>query len=291
MGTDVGTDSSSRPKTGTRLCIRMLWAAAAVVAGLVFGGITVLRPFLTRISTLLPTFLYVLALAAFALLLVGVWALATARPSSSSILSRALRKVIIRFLVPSAILIGRALGISRDRLISSFIQINNRLTMSRRFSLRPDEVLVLLPQCLQALDCNFRLTNDIHNCQRCGKCDVARLLDIFDRYGLDACVVPGGTLARELVKSKKPRVVLAIACERELSSGIADTHPTPVVSIINERPNGPCVATRASCESVDEILMRLLGESRCANDTKLVSSLRQSEGESQRESEGIESAN
>ena len=265
----------------------MLWVAAAVVAGLVLGGITGLRPLFTRINTFLPTFLYVLALAASALLLIGVWALATARPSSSSILSRALRKVIIRFLVPVAILIGRALGISRDRLISSFIQINNRLTMSRRFSLRPDEILILLPQCLQASDCNHRLTNDIHNCQRCGKCDIARLLDIFDRYGLDACVVPGGTLARELVKSKKPEVILAIACERELSSGIADTHPTPVISIINERPNGPCVETRASCESVDEILAQLLGEKCCANDTKLVSNPRQSEGEGQRQSEGI----
>lgn len=290
MGADVGRDSDSKPKAGTRLCAGTLWAAGLVVGGVIFGVITALRPLLLKVNTSLPLFFYVLGLVAFALLLTGVWSVTTAKPHDPIILSRALRKVTIRFLVPVAIVIGQAFGVSRDRLMSSFVQVNNKLTMSNHFSLRPNEVLVLLPQCLQAADCNHRLTNNVNNCERCGKCDVARLLDIFDKYGLDAWVVPGGTLARELVRAKKPKVVLAIACERELSSGIADIHPTPVVSIINERPNGPCVETRAPCESVDEILTQLLGERRCANDTKLVSSLRQREGNGRRQSEGIESA-
>ncbi len=287
----MGTDSSGKPKAGTRLFAGMLWAAGVVLGGMVFGAITALRPLLLRVNTSLPLFCYTLALAAFVFLLTGVRSVAAARPQDPTILSRVLRNVTIRFLVPVAILIGRALGVSRDRLMSSFVQINNKLTMSNRFSLTPQEVLVLLPQCLQAADCNRRLTNNINNCERCGKCDIARLLDIFDKHRVDAWVVPGGTLARELVRAKKPKIVLAIACERELSSGIADTHPTPVVSIINERPNGPCVETRASCESVDEILTQLLGEGPCANDAKLVSSLRQREGNGQDQSEGIKVAN
>jgi len=268
----------------------MLWASCIILGGVVFGVITALRPLLLEVNTSLPLFCYVLGLVALALLLTGVWSVTTAKPLSSAILSRLLRKVTIRFLVPVAILLGQAFGISRDRLMSSFVQINNKLTMSGCSSLKPNEVLVLLPQCLQAADCDRRLTTNINNCKRCGKCDIARLLEVFDRYDLTAWVVPGGTLARELVRSKKPKVVLAIACERELSSGIADTHPTPVVSIINERPNGPCVETRASCESVEEILAQLLGEGRCANDLRVVNGLRQHKG-GQLQSEEIEGAN
>jgi len=290
LGADVRTDSNSKPKPGTRLCASALWVSCVVVGGVIFGVITALRPLLLKVNTSLPLFCYVLGLVGFALLLTGVWSVTAAKPHRSIILSSTMRKVIIRFLVPVAIVIGQAFGVSRDRLMSSFVQINNKLTMASCFSLKPEEVLVLLPQCLQATDCNHRLTNNVNNCERCGKCDVARLLEIFDKYGLSAWVVPGGTLARELVRSKKPKVVLAIACERELSSGIADTYPTPVISMINERPNGPCVETRAPCESVDEILTQLLGEARCANDTKLVKGLRQHKG-GQLQSEEIEGAN
>ena len=282
MGTDLKTDSFGGSRAGTRLCASMLWAASVVVGGVIFGAIAALEPLLLRVNNSLPLFSYILALAAFTLLLTVVWSVTATRPYDSIILSRALRKVTIGFLVPIATRIGRALGVPKDRLMSSFVEINNKLTMSNHFSLTPEQVLVLLPQCLQAADCNHRLTNNINNCERCGKCDVARLLEIFDGYGLDAWVVPGGALARELVKSKKPKVILAIACERELSSGIADTHPTPVVSIINERPNGPCVETRASCGKVAAILTRLLGEGRCVKDTSKVGGLREHETNGQR---------
>jgi hypothetical protein len=81
---------------------------------------------------------------------------------------------------------------------------------------------------------------------------------LFKQHKVKASVVPGGTLARELVKSRNPKAIVAIACERELWSGIRDTQPVPVISIINERPNGPCVETKAPCQLVDDALSRLL---------------------------------
>ncbi|MBN1592184.1 MAG: DUF116 domain-containing protein [Candidatus Coatesbacteria bacterium] len=290
MGANLETNSSGESTGGTQLCVRMLSVTAVLIAAVLIGGIAVFGPFLAGIYDLLPIAFYVAVFVGLAVILFGIWKLATTRSSSSSILSRTLRKSIIRFLLPVAALIGRLFGISRDSLISSFIEINNMLTMEDGHAVAPSEMLVLLPQCIQASGCAHRLTNDIHNCKRCGRCDVARLLDIFDKYGLDAHVVPGGTLARDLIKTKRPKLVLAVACERELSSGIADIYPTPVISVINERPNGPCVETKAQCESIDKILTHLLGTCSCANGTGLVDDIHKCKGDCQLQNEDGRSA-
>jgi len=287
LGSKVQTNLSDRPEGGSRLCARTLWAAALLMGGIVFGVLTAIKPLLLKLNTLLPVLCYLLAATASALLLRGVWSITAFRPEGRTKLSRALRRVIIRLLVPVAILIGQVIGISKQRLMLSFVQMNNDLTMNKHLAIKPEEILILLPQCLQAPECDRRLTSDIHNCRRCGKCDIAALLEIFDKRCVQAWVVPGGTLAREMVKTHRPRVILAVACERELSSGILDTHPIPVVSIINDRPNGPCVGTRVSCASVDEMLQRLLGKTYCAKDSKLVTAVGQhrTERKGQRESE------
>lgn len=287
LGSKVQTNLSNRPGGGSRSCARALWAAVLVMSGIVLGVLTAIKPLLLKLNTLLPALCYLLAAAASALLLRGVWSITASRPEGRSKLSRALRRVIIRLLVPVAILIGQGIGIPKQRLMSSFVQMNNELTINKHLAIKPDEILILLPQCLQAPECDRRLTSDVHNCRRCGRCDIAALLEIFDKCCVQACVVPGGTLAREMVKIRRPKVILAVACERELSSGILDTHPIPVVSIINDRPNGPCVGTRVSSKSVDDLLQRLLGKTYCAKDSKLATTVgqHQTEREGQRESE------
>lgn len=286
LGSKVQVNLSDRPEGGGRSCPHALWAAGLLMSGIVFGVLTAIRPLLLTLNTSLPVLCYLLTAIASALLLRGVWSITTFRPEGRTKLSRALRRVIIRLLLPVAFLVGQGIGISKQRLMSSFVQMNNKLTINKHLAIKPEKILILLPQCLQAPECDRRLTSDIHNCRRCGRCDIAALLEIFDNYGVQACVVPGGTLAREMVKTHRPKVILAVACERELSSGILDTHPIPVVSVINDRPNGPCVGTRVSPKSVDDLLQRLLGKTYCAKDNKLATDFgqHQTERKEQRES-------
>ena len=56
-------------------------------------------------------------------------------------------------------------------------------------------------------------------------------------------VASGGTFARKLAKEFQPKAIVAIACERDLTSGIRDMKNIPVVGVLNERPNGPCYNT------------------------------------------------
>ena len=47
---------------------------------------------------------------------------------------------------------------------------------------------------------------------------------------------------------------MAIACERDLTSGIQEVAEIPVIGIINERPEGPCCNTRVDLNKVEEAI-------------------------------------
>ena len=68
----------------------------------------------------------------------------------------------------------------------------------------------------------------------------------------------GGTLARRIVVERRPRLIIAVACERDLSSGIQDSYPLPVFGIINHRPHGPCYDTQVDLEKVEQALTTFL---------------------------------
>ena len=65
-------------------------------------------------------------------------------------------------------------------------------------------------------------------------------------------------MARQVVKETRPKAVLAIACERDLMSGIQDVYPLPAVGVLNIRPNGPCYNTRVDMAEVRAELDKII---------------------------------
>lgn len=170
------------------------------------------------------------------------------------------RSITVKYLFPVAVMLAQFVGVNRNKLRASFVKVNNALTISQRKRIHNDRILVLLPHCLQIDICNRKITNDIHNCVRCGKCPVAQLLEISDRCNLPIEVVNGGTLARRRVASYRPTGIIAVACERDLTLGIQDVHPIPVYGVINDRPNGPCFNTDVDMSLVEEAVRFFKGE-------------------------------
>jgi hypothetical protein len=70
-------------------------------------------------------------------------------------------------------------------------------------------------------------------------------------------VATGGTIARRIIKENRPDAILAVACERDLLSGILDTYPLPVLGVFNSRPNGPCINTIVDVNLVEEIIKNI----------------------------------
>jgi uncharacterized protein len=176
----------------------------------------------------------------------------------SVLFSSRIRGLTIKLFLPLMTLFGRFAGLSKEQVRSSFIKVNNQLVESESRRYLPQEILLLMPHCLQNSRCKYRLTYDIDNCKRCGDCPLAGLLELRDRYGVNLAIATGGTIARRIVVQTRPRLIVAVACERDLASGIQDTYPIPVYGVLNERPHGPCLDTCVALDEIETVLNRFL---------------------------------
>ena len=83
-------------------------------------------------------------------------------------------------------------------------------------------------------------------------------MGLAHKFGLHVVISTGGTLARQAVRQARPKAIVAVACENDLTSGIQDVFPLPVLGVLNERPNGPCFNTRADMTKVEDAIRTFL---------------------------------
>ena len=97
---------------------------------------------------------------------------------------------------------GELFGVKRDWTGHASVAVYDRLALARERSLSPDELLILVPRCLsrESLD---------------------GVLAIAKRHGVSAFVATRGQLARRVIKERRPKAVVAVACERDMVSRIA----------------------------------------------------------------------
>jgi hypothetical protein len=169
-------------------------------------------------------------------------------------LSQKMRGVVVKVLFPLMTIVGKLFGISKQRIQQSFVSINNQLVLAQRKTVPPDKMLLLMPHCLQNYDCKVKITGNVDNCKRCGKCPIKDLVELSHDYDVKLCVATGGTIARRIVVTHKPKVIIAVACERDLTSGIQDSYPLPVYGVLNRRPHGPCFNTQVDMDKVRQAM-------------------------------------
>jgi hypothetical protein len=217
-----------------------------------YVGLTTLHPKLPLILGVVFT--------AFLLLVCGVVVILalTVVLGRDLFFSRRLRGIVIKLLLPLMSGVGKLCGVSQDQVRRSFIEINNQLVLAQHPRANSDKLLLLMPHCLQFHECEFRITGNTVHCQRCGKCPITGLMELSEKYGVGLAVATGGTLARRIVVERRPTLVIAVACERDLSSGIQDSYPLPVFGVVNHRPHGPCYDTLVDLEKVEEALKTFL---------------------------------
>jgi hypothetical protein len=214
---------------------------------------------LANISTHLPLILGIVFGVILALVFAGVTILAlTILLGRDLPFSRSLRGVLVKVLLPLMSGVGKLFGVSKTQVRRSFIEINNQLLLAAHPRATPDKLLLLMPHCLQFHECEFRITGSVVHCQRCGQCDISGLTQLSEKYGVGLAVATGGTLARRIIVERRPKLIIAVACERDLSSGIQDSYPLPVFGITNHRPHGPCYDTEVDLGRVEEALKLFL---------------------------------
>lgn len=139
----------------------------------------------------------------------------------------------------------------RQSIQESFLNFNNEIVLSAARHIHHTNILLLLPHCLQNSECKIRVTADINDCASCGKCDIAEIKAMAAKLNVRAAVATGGSLARKIILDARPDVIVAVACQRDLTDGVRDAWRFPTFGVINERPQGPCFETRVSLQTIE----------------------------------------
>ena len=213
-----GGDFSAAPGLFFRFAALTIATASGAVALLLY----LIGPRLGTLSPLVPRVLWlVLALfAALQWLYLGVLA-ASFYTGRNLLPERVLERGPYLQLMNYTSLVARGFG-KRDWVEHAAIDIYNTLAERRGRRVGKGELLVLIPRCLskQALD---------------------GVLEIAGRYEVPVFVATRGQLARRVIRERRPRAVVAVACERDMMTGLRDVAgKLPVLGLTMQLPNGPC---------------------------------------------------
>jgi hypothetical protein len=231
-----GGDFSASPRLFFAFAALTIAAAMAAAALLLY----LLGPRLAALSPRLATVLWVALglLAAVQWLYLGVLA-ASFYTGRNLLPERLLERGLHLQLMNYASLIARAFG-KRDWVEHAAIDIYNTLAERRGRRVGKGELLVLIPRCLskQALD---------------------GVLEIAGRYEVPVFVATRGQLARRVIRERRPRAVVAVACERDMMTGLRDVAAKlPVLGLTMQLPNGPCRDAAIDLEQMEKWVQGLV---------------------------------
>ena len=116
--------------------------------------------------------------------------------------------------------VASKVGVEEKELFELYVETKNRSLMQSFAAIPYNERVVLLPQCLRAKDCPAEIGKYGYECQQCGRCSIAKIMQLTKDLGYKgAFVLPGGSLAAKVLGELKPKASLGVACSKELVLG------------------------------------------------------------------------
>jgi len=234
-----GGDFSAAPGLFFRFAALTLAALAAVAAFLLY----LVAPRLAALSPPLARGLWIVLAAALGLAALYLIVLAASFYGRRNLLpERLMERGPYLQLMNYTSLIARVFG-KRDWVEHAAIDVYNTLAERRGRRVGKGELLVLIPRCLskQALD---------------------GVLEIAGRYEVPVFVATRGQLARRVIRERRPRAVVAVACERDMMTGLRDVAgKLPVLGLTMQLPNGPCRDAAIDLDQMEKWVQGLVSTS------------------------------
>jgi uncharacterized protein len=200
------------------------WSALGLsaVLGLLALGLYVLTPRLALLSAWLPRALWLVL--AIITATTWVWWLLLA---FSQLLRRPLlperlaeRGPFLRLMRWTSFVADR-FG-RRDWVENAAVKVYDGFASARGRKVGKGELLLLIPRCLS-------------------KTALDGVLALAGKYEVPVFVATRGQLARRVIRERRPRAVVAVACERDMVSGLHDVAgKVPVLGLTMTLPSGPC---------------------------------------------------
>ncbi|HET9133729.1 MAG TPA: DUF116 domain-containing protein [Gemmatimonadales bacterium] len=129
----------------------------------------------------------------------------------------------------------------RDWVENASVKVYNALALLRAKQVRTGELLLLIPRCLS------RETLDT-------------VLGMAGRYQVPVFVATRGQLARRVIRERRPRAVVAVACERDMVTGLHDVAgKVPVLGLTMTLPAGPCKDAALDFGTLERYMQAFVG--------------------------------
>lgn len=213
-----GGDFSAPPSLFFWFAGLTLIATFATLAAVLY----LLAPRLAQVRPLVPVALWIALGTAAALS--WIWfalALVSHVTKINLLPERLLERGPLLWLMNLTSYVARPFG-QRDRVEHAGIDAYNAYALRRGRRFGRGELLVLIPRCLS-------------------KETLDGVLEIAGRYDVPVFVATRGQLARRAIRERRPRAVVAVACERDMTTGLRDVAgKLPVLGLTMRLPNGPC---------------------------------------------------
>ncbi|MGL4912900.1 MAG: DUF116 domain-containing protein, partial [Romboutsia sp.] len=100
---------------------------------------------------------------------------------------------IVSVLFPLITLIANLIGIPKNEIRKVYVKLNNQYIYSNKYKIKPEEILILIPHCVQKNSCKLKVTSDIKNCAKCGLCNIGELVHLKNKLNVKIFVATGGT--------------------------------------------------------------------------------------------------
>jgi len=208
-------------------------------------------------NAILIAFIVAICICIFVSLLMCLAIVYTYKRKKAKGLFLTLTKLGLRVMLPVALILTKANNKTRKSIRYFYIELNNIVVESDNKKYRTEDIMLLLPHCLQNSECGLKVTNNPKLCKRCGKCKIGALMEYAEQKNINIFIATGGTVARNIIKKIRPKLIISVACDRDLMSGISDVRGIPVVGVANKQPNGPCFNTDVDIHVIQERIDQL----------------------------------
>ena len=122
----------------------------------------------------------------------------------------------------------------RDWVENAAVKVYNALAVVRAKAVGKGELLLLIPRCLS-------------------KPAIDGVLALSGKYEVPVFVATRGQLARRVIRERRPRAIVAVACERDMVSGLHDVAGrVPVLGLTMTLPAGPCKDAGLDLEQLEK---------------------------------------
>jgi hypothetical protein len=217
---------------------------AVGIGGIVMTGaaaIYLLSPRLAQLASWLPGVLYAADAALAALGTVWLALIGLSYVTDRALLpSRFAERGLLLKTLRLSSRVGEVFGVQRDWTDNAAVAVYNRLAWAREWRVRANEMLILIPRCLS-------------------RAALEGVMDIAKRYDVATFVATRGAYARQAIRERRPKAVVAVACERDMISGLRDVAGRlPVLGLTMQLPNGPCKDASLDLVKMEEFVRKYL---------------------------------